>query len=110
MKLHQVFELTPKDKDAYDDKEANKKLLWLGERTSFVAGMLSNGKFNLLKEEIIPDSTITFSDSMTRAANNCYLDRYDTHTILLLCEVALGEMQTVPEKVEKIERDKSKKR
>ncbi|XP_043248325.1 poly [ADP-ribose] polymerase [Colletes gigas] len=77
-------------------KLQNKKLLWHGSRTTNFAGILSQGL------RIAPPEApstgymfgkgIYFADMVTKSANYCCTSNENPTGLLLLCEVALGNM------------------
>uniref|UniRef100_A0A158R496 Poly [ADP-ribose] polymerase n=1 Tax=Syphacia muris TaxID=451379 RepID=A0A158R496_9BILA len=73
----------------------NKYLLWHGSRTTNFAGILSQGLRIAPKEAPVTGymfgKGIYFADMVSKSANYCHVS--DGRGLLLLCEVALGEMQ-----------------
>lgn len=75
----------------------NRYLLWHGSRITNFVSILTNGL------KIAPPQArrtgdmfgngIYFSDIVTKSAQYCCVDRNSGHGLLLLCEVALGEME-----------------
>ncbi|GFR22966.1 poly polymerase 1 [Trichonephila clavata] len=86
----------------------NKKLLWHGSRLTNYVGILSQGL------RIAPPEApstgymfgkgVYFADMVSKSANYCWANRKNTTGLLLLCEVALGNMyeRTKAEYVEKL--------
>lgn len=78
------------------DGLSNHQLLWHGSRLMNFVSILSNGL------KIAPPEAphtgymfgkgIYFSDMVSKAANYCHTSRIDNTGLLLLCEVALGQM------------------
>lgn len=74
----------------------NKQLLWHGSRITNFAGILSQGL------RIAPPEApstgymfgkgIYFADMVSKSANYCYTSKFNSTGLLLLCEVALGDM------------------
>ncbi|KAK9891936.1 hypothetical protein WA026_017419 [Henosepilachna vigintioctopunctata] len=77
-------------------KLPNRMLLWHGSRTTNFAGILSQGL------RIAPPEApstgymfgkgIYFADMVSKSANYCFTSPGNNHGLLLLCEVALGNM------------------
>ncbi|KFB53220.1 AGAP003230-PA-like protein [Anopheles sinensis] len=75
----------------------NRKLLWHGSRLTNFVGILTNGL------KIAPPEApatgymfgkgIYFADMVSKSANYCCTHPADTTGLMLLCEVALGDMQ-----------------
>ncbi|GFS80273.1 poly polymerase 1 [Nephila pilipes] len=90
----------------------NKKLLWHGSRLTNFVGILSQGL------RIAPPEAPTtgymfgkgvyFADMVSKSANYCWANKKNTTALLLLCEVALGNMyeKTRAEYVEKLPDEK----
>ncbi len=74
----------------------NRYLLWHGSRITNFVGILKNGlKIAPLQAERTGDmfgNGIYFSDVVTKSAQYCRVDRNDRYGLLLLCEVALGDI------------------
>lgn len=80
----------------YRDKLKNKMLLWHGSRLTNFVGILSQGL------RIAPPEApatgymfgkgIYFADLVSKSAQYCYVDRKDPVGLMLLSEVALGEI------------------
>lgn len=74
----------------------NRQLLWHGSRLTNFAGILSQGL------RIAPPEApatgymfgkgLYFADMVTKSANYCFPTRSNPNGLLLLCEVALGNM------------------
>lgn len=80
------------------DQLHNRKLLWHGSRTTNFAGILSQGLRIAPSEAPSAGSMfgkgIYFADMVSKSANYCCVtaDEAETNGLLLLCEVALGNM------------------
>jgi len=74
----------------------NRKLLWHGSRTSNYGGILSKGLRIAPPEAPVTGymfgKGIYFADMVSKSANYCYPHGDGSSGLLLLCEVALGEM------------------
>ncbi|XP_014489527.1 PREDICTED: poly [ADP-ribose] polymerase [Dinoponera quadriceps] len=74
----------------------NKKLLWHGSRTTNFAGILSQGLRIAPPEAPVTGymfgKGIYFADMVSKSANYCCTNSANTTGLLLLCEVALGNM------------------
>uniref|UniRef100_A0A914YGL3 Poly [ADP-ribose] polymerase n=1 Tax=Panagrolaimus superbus TaxID=310955 RepID=A0A914YGL3_9BILA len=80
LEILDVFKVDRKKEDMRFKKEiGNRNLLWHGSRTSNYAGILSQG--------------IYFADMVSKSANYCGANVTGGEGYLLLCEVALGEIQ-----------------
>ncbi|XP_020095802.1 poly [ADP-ribose] polymerase 1 isoform X1 [Ananas comosus] len=100
LELEEVFTLEREgefDKYApYRDKLQNKMLLWHGSRLTNFIGILSQGL------RIAPPEApatgymfgkgIYFADLVSKSAQYCYVDKKDPVGLMLLSEVALGEV------------------
>lgn len=77
-------------------KLQNKKLLWHGSRTTNFAGILSQGLRIAPPEAPVTGymfgKGIYFADMVTKSANYCCTNSENPIGLLLLCEVALGNM------------------
>ncbi|XP_057321273.1 poly [ADP-ribose] polymerase-like [Microplitis mediator] len=77
-------------------KLPNKKLLWHGSRTTNYAGILSQGLRIAPPEAPVTGymfgKGIYFADMVSKSANYCCTNSQDSTGLLLLCEVALGNM------------------
>ncbi|GIY31587.1 poly polymerase 1 [Caerostris darwini] len=90
----------------------NKKLLWHGSRLTNYVGILSQGL------RIAPPEApstgymfgkgVYFADMVTKSANYCWATKKNSTGLLLLCEVALGNMyeKTSAEFIEKLPKQK----
>ncbi|XP_013411414.1 poly [ADP-ribose] polymerase 1-like [Lingula anatina] len=74
----------------------NKMLLWHGSRVTNFAGILSQGLRIAPPEAPVTGymfgKGIYFADMVSKSANYCRTSKSEPHGILLLCEVALGNM------------------
>ena len=105
--LHQQYELEitdafkvsrQEDVDSYNafEKLHNRYLLWHGSRTTNFAGILSQGL------RIAPPEApstgymfgkgVYFADTVSKSAECCFASKSNPVGLLLLCEVALGNM------------------
>ncbi|XP_012253348.2 poly [ADP-ribose] polymerase [Athalia rosae] len=77
-------------------KLPNRKLLWHGSRTTNYAGILSQGLRIAPPEAPVTGymfgKGIYFADMVSKSANYCCTNRQNPTGLLLLCEVALGNM------------------
>lgn len=77
-------------------KLPNRKLLWHGSRTTNYAGILSQGLRIAPPEAPVSGymfgKGIYFADMVSKSANYCCTNRHSPTGLLLLCEVALGNM------------------
>ncbi|KRY89944.1 Poly [ADP-ribose] polymerase 1 [Trichinella pseudospiralis] len=90
----------------------NRMLLWHGSRLSNFVGIISQGLRIAPPESLITGHMfgkgIYFADMVSKSANYCNATTEDPHGLLLLCEVALGDMYelTEPEFLTKLPRGK----
>lgn len=74
----------------------NRKLLWHGSRTTNFAGILSQGLRIAPPEAPVTGymfgKGIYFADMVSKSANYCRTSKADPTGLMLLCEVALGNM------------------
>ncbi|XP_043286683.1 poly [ADP-ribose] polymerase [Venturia canescens] len=74
----------------------NRKLLWHGSRTTNFAGILSQGLRIAPPEAPVTGymfgKGIYFADMVSKAANYCCTNSSNSTGLMLLCEVALGDM------------------
>jgi len=77
----------------------NRKLLWHGSRATNFVGILSQGLRVAPKEApahgYMFGKGLYFADIVSKAANYCCASRFSPEALLLLCEVALGNMHQV---------------
>ncbi|KAH8234048.1 hypothetical protein KR032_007804 [Drosophila birchii] len=90
----------------------NRKLLWHGSRTTNFVGILSHG-LKIAPPEAPPTGYmfgkgIYFADMVSKSANYCCTSQQNPTGLMLLCEVALGDMMecTAANYVTKLPRDK----
>ncbi|XP_048732716.1 poly [ADP-ribose] polymerase 1-like [Ostrea edulis] len=78
----------------------NRQLLWHGSRTTNFAGILSQGLRIAPPEAPVTGymfgKGIYFADMVSKSANYCRTSKADPTGVLLLCEVALGNMYERP--------------
>ena len=74
----------------------NRMLLWHGSRVTNYAGILSQGLRIAPPEAPVTGymfgKGVYFADMVSKSANYCYTNRSESVGLLLLCEVALGNM------------------
>ncbi|KAG0453307.1 hypothetical protein HPP92_025971 [Vanilla planifolia] len=100
LELEEVFALERArefDKYApYRDKLQNKMLLWHGSRLTNFVGILSQGLRIAPPEAPVTGymfgKGVYFADLVSKSAQYCYVDKKDPVGLLLLSEVALGEI------------------
>ncbi|KAF8773151.1 Poly [ADP-ribose] polymerase like protein [Argiope bruennichi] len=86
----------------------NKKLLWHGSRLTNYVGILSQGLRIAPPEAPVTGymfgKGVYFADMVSKSANYCFTSKKNNTGLLLLCEVALGDMyeRTKAEFVEKL--------
>ncbi|XP_076286203.1 poly-(ADP-ribose) polymerase [Lasioglossum baleicum] len=77
-------------------KLPNRKLLWHGSRTTNYAGILSQGLRKAPPEAPVTGymfgKGIYFADMVSKSANYCCTNSENSTGLMLLCEVALGNM------------------
>ncbi|XP_076649690.1 poly-(ADP-ribose) polymerase [Halictus rubicundus] len=77
-------------------KLPNRKLLWHGSRTTNYAGILSQGLRKAPPEAPVTGymfgKGIYFADMVSKSANYCCTNNQNSTGLMLLCEVALGNM------------------
>jgi predicted DNA-binding WGR domain protein len=93
-----VFKISRDDEDARFKKQiGNRNLLWHGSRTSNYAGILSQGLRIAPPEAPVNGymfgKGIYFADMVSKSANYCGANITNGEGYLLLCDVALGEIQ-----------------
>lgn len=78
----------------------NRQLLWHGSRTTNFAGILSQGLRIAPPEAPVTGymfgKGIYFADMVSKSANYCRTSKMDPTGLMLLCEVALGNMYERP--------------
>ncbi|CAG5129820.1 unnamed protein product, partial [Candidula unifasciata] len=74
----------------------NRMLLWHGSRTTNFAGILSQGLRIAPPEAPVTGymfgKGVYFADMVSKSANYCHTSKTDSTGVLLLCDVALGDM------------------
>ncbi|XP_050138423.1 poly [ADP-ribose] polymerase 2-like isoform X6 [Malus sylvestris] len=93
-------ELTPVGADSHEfdmfSSTKNRMLLWHGSRLTNWAGILSQGLRIAPPEAPVTGymfgKGVYFADMFSKSANYCYASNGCTSGVLLLCEVALGDM------------------
>ncbi|KAG8183478.1 hypothetical protein JTE90_001045 [Oedothorax gibbosus] len=91
----------------------NKKLLWHGSRLTNYVGILSQGLRIAPPEAPVSGymfgKGIYFADMVSKSANYCCTTRNNSTALMLLCEVALGNMyeKTHSEYIEKLPKGKN---
>ncbi|KAF9127450.1 Poly [ADP-ribose] polymerase 2 [Mortierella sp. 14UC] len=83
-------------KDAGFDKLHNRRLLWHGSRLTNYVGILSQG-LRIAPPEApatgyMFDKGAYFADCVSKSANYCFTNQFNNIGLMLLCEVALGDM------------------
>ncbi|KAK9675162.1 hypothetical protein K7432_016617 [Basidiobolus ranarum] len=78
------------------DKIGNRKLLWHGSRLSNFVGILSQGLRIAPPEAPVTGymfgKGVYFADCVSKSANYCFADYGRSEALMLLCEVALGDV------------------
>lgn len=99
LEVEQIFELDRKgDRSRYRpfEKLPNRRLLWHGSRVTNYAGILSQGLRIAPPEAPVTGymfgKGIYFADMVSKSANYCYASHSNPTGLLLLAEVALGNM------------------
>uniref|UniRef100_A0A2H1VI59 Poly [ADP-ribose] polymerase n=1 Tax=Spodoptera frugiperda TaxID=7108 RepID=A0A2H1VI59_SPOFR len=102
LSLQKVFKVV---REGEDDRFSpfknlhNRRLLWHGSRTTNFVGILSQGLRIAPPEAPVTGymfgKGVYFADMVTKSANYCRKNYFDTIGFLLLCEVALGNMHKV---------------
>lgn len=100
LEIQEVFTLRRSGENSKYNKNAkqlpNKKLLWHGSRTTNYAGILSHGLRIAPPEAPVSGymfgKGVYFADMVSKSANYCCTNSENPTGLLLLCEVALGEM------------------
>jgi len=111
LEIDQIFKVSRKgEKKRYKPFKAlhNRQLLWHGSRTTNYAGILSQGLRIAPPEAPVTGymfgKGVYFADMVSKSANYCCTNRTNNTGLLLLCDVALGNMyeRTKAEYVEKL--------
>lgn len=95
--VEEIYELRKDLEEARYKKEiGNKMLLWHGSRLTNFVGILSQGLRIAPPEAPVTGymfgKGVYFADMVTKSANYCFTSRLSNTGLMLLCEVALGEM------------------
>ncbi|XP_054714565.1 poly [ADP-ribose] polymerase 1-like [Uloborus diversus] len=104
LKLNEVFKINRHgEKGRYKKKSEklhNKKLLWHGSRLTNYVGILSQGLRIAPPEAPVTGymfgKGIYFADMVSKSANYCFANKQNSTGLMLLCEVALGNMYEKP--------------
>lgn len=94
IKIDNVFLVQSHDIKKYKKNLHNKKLLWHGTKSTKISSILANG-FQLpdpSERGLMFGPGIYFSNCVSKAANYCNTDAKVSNGVLLLCEIALGNM------------------
>ncbi|CAF3934676.1 unnamed protein product [Adineta steineri] len=99
LKLKNLFKIKRENEEENFQKWKNiqnHQLLWHGSRTTNFAGILSQG-LRIAPPEVpmtgyMFGKGLYFADMVSKSANYCFTTRESPEGLLLLCEVALGEM------------------
>ncbi|KAF9921260.1 Poly [ADP-ribose] polymerase 2 [Linnemannia zychae] len=104
LQIEEVFDLDREGeqdrfKDAGFDQLHNRRLLWHGSRLTNYVGILSQG-LRIAPPEApatgyMFDKGVYFADCVSKSANYCFVDHVSRTGLMLLCEVALGDMHEV---------------
>jgi poly [ADP-ribose] polymerase len=99
IEILQVFKVSRDDEDERFEKfhtSKNRMLLWHGSRLTNWTGILSQGLRIAPPEAPVTGymfgKGVYFADMVSKSANYCYPSRSSPIGVLLLCEVALGDM------------------
>ncbi|CAE8693806.1 unnamed protein product, partial [Polarella glacialis] len=99
LKLHQLFDLDRQgevERFEVNRKDSNRQLLWHGSRLTNWCGILSQGLRIAPPEAPVSGymfgKGVYFADSVSKSANYCCTNKNNPRGVMLLCEVALGEM------------------
>ncbi|ORZ14844.1 poly polymerase catalytic domain-domain-containing protein [Lobosporangium transversale] len=100
--IDEVFDLSRQGEDERFDESGfsklhNRRLLWHGSRLTNYVGILSQGLRIAPPEAPVSgymfDKGAYFADCVSKSANYCFVDSRTNNTgLMLLCEVALGDM------------------
>ncbi|GBP32821.1 Poly polymerase [Eumeta japonica] len=100
LEVHQIFKVARENEDErYKPfkKLHNRRLLWHGSRTTNFTGIISQGLRMAPPEAPVSGymfgKGIYFADMVSKSANYCCTSQSDPVGLLLLCEVALGDMK-----------------
>lgn len=102
IEIEEVFEINRHGEErryeAYKQLH-NRKLLWHGSRVTNFVGILSHG-LKIAPPEVpvqgyMFGKGVYFADMSSKSANYCFTNRDSNTGLLMLCEVALGDMMTL---------------
>uniref|UniRef100_A0A182VQR6 Poly [ADP-ribose] polymerase n=1 Tax=Anopheles minimus TaxID=112268 RepID=A0A182VQR6_9DIPT len=100
LEIAEIFRIKRKGEDRRFQpfkKLHNRKLLWHGSRLTNFAGILTHGLKIAPPEAPVTGymfgKGIYFADMVSKSANYCCTNMVDSTGLMLLCEVALGDMQ-----------------
>ncbi|KAI1320701.1 Poly [ADP-ribose] polymerase 2 [Mortierella claussenii] len=101
LEIDEVFDLARQGEDARFEESGfsklhNRRLLWHGSRLTNYVGILSQG-LRIAPPEApatgyMFDKGAYFADCVSKSANYCFTDYHNDTGLMLLCEVALGDM------------------
>ncbi|KAA8544469.1 hypothetical protein F0562_022491 [Nyssa sinensis] len=102
LELEEVFSLEREGESHLSDKLKNKMLLWHGSRLTNFVGILNQG-LRIAPPEAPPSGYdygkgIYFADQVSNSAIYCHPDGENSLRLILLCEVALGEVNELKAK------------
>ena len=97
LKLEEVYEIhRESDKKRFKEDIGNRMLLWHGSRLTNWCGILGQGLRIAPPEAPVTGymfgKGVYFADMVSKSANYCYASQRQPYGFLLLCEVALGNM------------------
>ena len=99
LEVQEVFKIVREgEKKRYKpfSKLHNRMLLWHGSRTTNYVGILSQGLRIAPPEAPVTGymfgKGVYFADMVSKSANYCWTSRSEPVGLMLLCEVALGDM------------------
>lgn len=92
-----IFELVKEEElSRYRSDIPNKQLLWHGSRLTNFVGILSQGLRIAPPEAPVTGymfgKGVYFADMVTKSANYCFTSKENNTGLILLCEVALGNV------------------
>ena len=100
LEIEEAFEVVragEEDRFAPFEAMENRQLLWHGSALSNYVGILSQGLRIAPPEAPVSgymfDKGVYFADCVSKSANYCRTNRQNSTGVMLLCEVALGEME-----------------
>lgn len=97
LELVELFKLTKdNEKSRYRKDIGNKMLLWHGSRLTNFVGIISQGLRIAPPEAPVTGymfgKGVYFADMVSKSANYCFTNKQNNTGLMLLCEVALGDM------------------